>query len=84
MRKGVCPKCGSQSVYLMENGIGAAEFQYIRGVGFGMSSTDFECYLCTACGYFENYVNRRKHLEKIERKGEWKRVLPGPGEPTLP
>ncbi len=74
MRKGICPKCNSSSVYCLEDGIGSAEFHYIRRGGFGWSSTSFDCYLCSTCGYFENYVNKRDHLETIEQKGNWKRV----------
>lgn len=76
MKKGICPKCGAVSVYRSQDGIGSAEFHFIRKGGFGGSSTAFDCYLCTACGYFENYVSNREHLENIEKKGFWARVAP--------
>jgi len=76
MKRGTCPKCGSATVYLLEDGIGSAECQYIKKGGFFTSSTTFDCYLCVSCGFFENYVNNRQHLETIAQRGEWKRVPP--------
>ena len=51
--------------------------QSVNGVGFGMKPTDdWETYLCTDCGYFENYLTHADWLSKIKadpKKAEWRR-----------
>lgn len=59
----------------MQDGIGSSECQYISKGGWGKSSTNFDCYLCISCGYFENYVSINSHLDAIASSDKWKRVV---------
>jgi len=75
MKNGICPKCSQRSVYRLEDGIGSSECQYISKGGWGKTTTTFDSYLCTSCGYFENYVSKLSHLEAIANGGKWKKVI---------
>ena len=62
MKNGKCPKCGSATVHSLANGLqpgGRREYIGFNGVYQGV---DVQSYLCTTCGYFENYVTEAKRL----------------------
>jgi hypothetical protein len=47
-------------------------------MGIAMNSTsDWVTYLCTNCGYFENFITKREWLDKITADPQgmrWKKV----------
>jgi Zn ribbon nucleic-acid-binding protein len=62
-----CPKCNSIDVVQKHgDGVGWGPAIYV-GFGLGMQGTkDWESYLCTNCGYFENYLTNKDWLTKIK------------------
>ena len=76
MKRGVCVKCGSKTVYTKENAV--AFEQGRKGVfiktGMGQSASDTEAYICSSCGYFEIYVIDHKKLQDVAKK--WQQVTP--------
>jgi predicted RNA-binding Zn-ribbon protein involved in translation (DUF1610 family) len=74
MKDGKCPKCGSHTVYTKQNGLQLGENQ--KGVmvftSFMTSPTATVAYICTACGYFENYIADPKKLSEVA--GKWTAV----------
>ncbi|EYF00206.1 hypothetical protein [Chondromyces apiculatus] len=54
MKNGTCLKCGSTEVYRHQNG---SEVNFRGGVSF--RETSCTTYVCTACGYLEQFVNLR-------------------------
>ena len=73
MKKGTCPKCGSQTIHMLENGIGGL---YGQDLFDGKSSQKGKVttHACVTCGYFENYIAELKNLELIAKK--WAKVPP--------
>jgi len=53
-----CPKCGSGPLRTKIGGIdaGAGTGCYVNVGGSGTRASPVRTYLCTACGYFEQYV----------------------------
>jgi len=75
MKNGTCIKCNAKTVYKLRDGVGSVECQSIMVGRWGKSTTNFDCYICTSCGYFENYVTRRENLDAIAQgKGNWAKV----------
>lgn len=71
MLNGECPRCNSKAVYKKNNGIISGEKHvYVRGLGFSSPRTDRTTFLCTSCGYYENYINDKTILEKVTQKWE--------------
>lgn len=67
MRDGICPKCGSDEIYRGQR-IGL-----YKSIVIALFTTAIpHIYVCTACGYFEQYIEKHKHLEKI--KQNWHHV----------
>lgn len=67
MRKGICPKCNSNDVYKMTNGIHPGSGRghiYIRTSSV-THATDAEHFICTSCGYFEAYSLDREKLNDV-------------------
>jgi len=62
-----CPKCQSTDVFV-KNGDGVGFDVYLKvGVDTGMRSTgDWATWLCTNCGYFENYLTKAEWLAQIK------------------
>ncbi|MEZ0066682.1 putative nucleic-acid-binding Zn-ribbon protein [Streptacidiphilus sp. MAP12-20] len=73
MRSGICPKCRSASVHFTRNGIrrGQAFGLTVRGAWSTAQSEDF---VCTSCGYFEQYFTPGGTLQKIAEK--WPLIRP--------
>jgi predicted nucleic-acid-binding Zn-ribbon protein len=72
MRDGVCPKCGSQSVYKNTN---IGEFSSRRkhdAIWVDESLMSKRAlpiiYVCAGCGYVEHYVDDAEFLERIQQK----------------
>lgn len=75
MKSGTCFKCNAKTVYKLKNGIGESTSQCIMVGSWSRSVTEFDCYLCTSCGYMENYVIKQEHLEAVVRgDGKWTKV----------
>ena len=74
MLKGKCPRCNSRSVFKKVNGVFSGEKHiYVRGVGgFSTPRSERITYVCTTCGYYENYIPDKSILKKVAAK--WERV----------
>jgi hypothetical protein len=72
MKKGTCIKCNTATVYKRKDGIGSDEFRCVDVKGTFKSDVSFDCYVCSTCGYFENYIT--ESLEEIAKNSVWKRV----------
>ncbi len=73
MLNGQCPRCKSRSVYRCKNGIvSGVKHTYVKGLGFTIPRSEKTTYVCTSCGYFENYLADKKILDKIAFK--WEKV----------
>ena len=73
MKNGQCPKCGSQTVYSQPNGIcfhNSNSF-HVRTATLDRN-TPFMSYLCTTCGYFENYATDPNKLAEAAKT--WPKV----------
>lgn len=71
----VCPKCESREIYTktkVSDNTGWRSF-FISG----LSSVYVDMYICTNCGYFEEYVTEKdmKNKKKMDKlKQKWKRL----------
>ena len=78
MKNGKCPKCGSTNVFASDNGAGPGFSLHMRTGQHSLQTTDkWETYICTDCGFFENYVLDKDKLSKIAAdpaKIGWRRV----------
>jgi len=77
MRNGQCPRCSSPRIFTRRNGIGRAVTNpsrgvYIKGLSRIIFPTDVDVYICTDCGYFEEYVADHTKLSKVVEK--WDKV----------
>lgn len=85
MRDGICPKCKSHDVYKRDNA------WYLSGgdkTGIKMLHENYAevtavptVYLCTDCGYFENYIEDIDALDLARRY--WARADNRDGEDLL-
>ena len=73
MKNGQCPICNSSDVFKKTTGVwfGNTGLTVNTG-GLVTSKTDFESYVCTNCGYFENYFVDKARLLEVQKK--WTRV----------
>ena len=73
MRSGYCPKCKTPTVYRMREGIGeGGRGVYVR-TSWMTKASPVESYVCTRCGYYENYiVDEQKMAEVINA---WEKVV---------
>jgi hypothetical protein len=74
MRRGLCVKCGTPTVYRKLNGIsygsgGGAVYVYTSWI---TSPSPVESLICTRCGYFENYVIDERKMSEITKT--WEKV----------
>ena len=72
MRNGTCQKCGSASICSQTNGVGGRNGIAVS-IGFSLESTEVTSFVCTTCGYFENYFTDQKQLSNVKEK--WQKVL---------
>ncbi len=77
MKMTICPKCQSTNVFVSETGVGwDPDLRVLMGNTM-IPTEDWETYLCTDCGYFENYLTDNDQLQKIKagRGGEdWRKA----------
>lgn len=71
MKRGKCVKCGSTNVRRgpPPKGWNDASNAVPLGTVFGRQAL-LQSYICTACGYVEQYVYREADREKVRKK--WK------------
>ncbi len=79
MRNGECPKCGSHEIYTnTEDGEGFGGDESAT-LNCGLDSTEkWQTFLCTNCGYYENYLTDKILIADIVAKRKkmksWKKV----------
>jgi hypothetical protein len=78
MKNGLCPKCGTASVFSKPDGV---KFSAMQGVAFvhtggSTRATPAMSYVCTNCGYFENYLLDPAKLAQVAQT--WEPVPPPP------
>jgi hypothetical protein len=66
MKNGKCPKCGASSVYTRQYKLS----EILGNVAGRLGEKDD--YVCTDCGYYEEYIVDKGALQKVKEK--WKRV----------
>jgi predicted nucleic-acid-binding Zn-ribbon protein len=73
MRNGICPKCSAQTVHSQTSGVffGNSNGFHVRTAQLDRS-TPFVSFVCTTCGYFENYVADRSKLAAVAQS--WDKV----------
>ena len=75
MRRGLCVKCGTPTVYRKFNGISHGGDGnggvYVR-TGWLTSASPVEHLICTRCGYFESYVIDERKMSEITKT--WEKV----------
>lgn len=68
-----CPKCQNSEIAIIEGG--AFKGNIYNTLSFGLSTVYLTRYVCTDCGYTENYVDDPEDLQKIKNKF----IRPGKG-----
>lgn len=72
------PEVRFPDIFTRQSGVGWSPQVMIHGLGFGMKPTEaWVTYLCTNCGWFENYITQAEWLAKIKAdpaKAEWQRA----------
>jgi len=61
-----CPKCQNSEIAIIEGG--AFKGNIYNTLSFGLSTVYLTRYVCTNCGFTENYVADPKDLQKIKEK----------------
>ena len=72
MKNGVCPKCNSKTIYSQPQAVYFYQGHLHVSTGSQSSGVQFTSYVCTACGYFENYITDQSKLAEVASK--WKKV----------
>jgi predicted nucleic-acid-binding Zn-ribbon protein len=75
MRRGLCVKCGTPTVYRKLNGIShggdGGGGLYVR-TSWLTAASPAEHLICTRCGYFESYVVDERKMSEITKS--WEKV----------
>ena len=72
MRNGKCARCGSKEIYHKVNGIVSGDKKIYVRISILSPATDKETYICSSCGYYENYILDKNILNKL--KENWIKV----------
>lgn len=67
MRSGNCPKCGSDEIYKRERKSGINRIV----INWRTASHPY-IYICARCGFYEYYLEDKKHLQKLKSSSRWK------------
>lgn len=62
----ICPQCSHTEISRIEGGTFKGNFY--NTISFGIHTVYLTRYVCTQCGFTENYVENKADLEKIHRK----------------
>ena len=74
MRSGYCPKCQAPTVYRKWDGIyQGARRVYVTTGNWIVVPSPADCYICTRCGYFEQYVADAQKMAEITNT--WEKVI---------
>lgn len=76
MRRGKCPKCGSNDVRCRPGAGKWDDHGRIPGPGTLSSGLLVDRYICAACGFVETYVAREKDRRKVAEK--WPLAIENP------
>jgi hypothetical protein len=77
MRDGTCTKCGYPGVRQLTRGIydpgeGGHGGVMVNDGSMIRRATSYETFLCTACGYWENYLSDAELLQRVrDGAGGW-------------
>ncbi|MBC7929472.1 MAG: hypothetical protein H7Z38_02795 [Rubrivivax sp.] len=73
MRRGLCPKCQTPTVYRKIDGIsqGGASLVHVH-TSWLTAASHVENLICTRCGYFETYVVDERKMAEITTS--WEKV----------
>lgn len=75
MKNGICPKCNAASVYRRQNNNGPYGINTVPVGGvLGGTIAPVDTYVCTRCGYYENYIRDGKKLIYIAE--HWEHIAP--------
>ena len=74
MRNGQCSQCGALTVHTLKNGVQPGGRREYLGFNGTYTGVDVQTYLCTTCGYFENYVIDPARLAEAAQR--WPLVPP--------
>lgn len=76
MKTGTCPKCSSANVFMEQCGIelGRSSLGVRIRTTMMTAPSAITSYVCTDCGYFENYIADADKLADVAQK--WQRVEP--------
>ena len=69
MKSGTCPKCQSPNVFKKQKGA-TYEGGILVHTGIITTPSLFTSYVCTDCGYFENYIDDQGKLADVASKWE--------------
>jgi predicted nucleic-acid-binding Zn-ribbon protein len=75
LRRGICPKCQTPTVYRKLNGIshgGSGGGAVYVHTSWMTAASRVENLICTRCGYFESYVVDDKKMAEITNT--WEKV----------
>jgi hypothetical protein len=79
MRRGICPKCNSNTVYATD--APDSDFKLPRSMANILIATAAvqsrvacERYVCVSCGYYETYVSDREFLNIVPSSQAWIKV----------
>ena len=77
MRSGLCPKCRTPTVYRQWDGIyqGTARV-HVKTGNWVIMPSHVDCYICTRCGYYEQYVADPQKMAEIT--SSWEKVAARP------
>jgi hypothetical protein len=73
LRRGLCPKCQTPTVYRKLDGIsqgGSAGARVYVQTSWMTSASHVENLICTRCGYFETYVVDEQKMAEITNTWE--------------
>lgn len=76
MRDGSCVKCGQDTVRQLTGGIyrGQKTALYVGGGGMVTTASSYDTFLCSSCGYYEDYVTDVEALQRVaDGDGGWAR-----------
>jgi len=67
--KKACPKCGSRDIVIIPGSVGASGAGNNVSTGWTVfSSVKVTRYLCSGCGFIEEWIDNPEDLEKIKQK----------------
>lgn len=62
----ICPKCQNTEIAIIEGG--GFKGNVYNTISFGLSTVYLTRYVCTNCGYTENYIDDPKDIKKVKEK----------------